>query len=85
MRQVLIGKYETLEALEELQQLVPHHQVRLEEQLMLQQYSTPLALAYIVKKLAADGYSFGARSFSLQPRSSHNYLKPFLRDGDETS
>lgn len=43
----------SLEELRELQRLVPHHQVRSTEQMQLQQFSSPLELAWLVSTAAA--------------------------------
>jgi len=50
---VLEGQHQTLTDFTHLQSLAPHHQVRSEEQMELQQFSTTLPLAWIVKELAA--------------------------------
>jgi hypothetical protein len=42
----------SLEEVEELQNSIPHHRVRSQEQIQLQQFSTPLALAWIVGQLS---------------------------------
>ena len=42
----------SLEEFEDLQDLIPHHRVRSQEQLQFQQFSTPLALAWIVGQLS---------------------------------
>jgi hypothetical protein len=52
VRVILNGGYETIEDFGNLQNLVPHHQVRSEEQIQFQQFSTPLPLAWIIAQLA---------------------------------
>ncbi len=49
---ILTGSFTTIEDFMDLQALVPHHQIRSEEQIQLQQFSTPLSLAWIVARLA---------------------------------
>jgi predicted RNA methylase len=50
---LLTGKYQYLEDYTNLQALIPHHQVRSQEQVQLQQFSTPLELAWIVGMLSS--------------------------------
>jgi P-loop containing NTP hydrolase pore-1/C-terminal domain on Strawberry notch homologue len=49
---ILIGGYTVLEDVENLQSLIPHHQIRSQEQIQFQQFSTPLALAWVVARIA---------------------------------
>lgn len=49
---LLDGNYQSLSDFGQLQSLVPHHKVRSEEQMDLQQFSTPLQLAWICRELA---------------------------------
>ncbi|MCY7337360.1 MAG: hypothetical protein LH613_14285, partial [Chamaesiphon sp.] len=49
---ILTSSFTTIEDFMDLQALVPHHQIRSEEQIQLQQFSTPLSLAWIVARLA---------------------------------
>jgi hypothetical protein len=49
---ILTGSFTTIEDFMDLQALVPHHQIRSEEQIQLQQFSTPLSLAWIVARKA---------------------------------
>jgi predicted RNA methylase len=44
--------FKSLEDVENLQSLIPHHQVRSQEQIQFQQFSTPLALAWIIARIA---------------------------------
>jgi hypothetical protein len=46
------GNYQSLSDFGQLQSLAPHHRVRSEEQMELQQFSTPLQLAWICRELA---------------------------------
>jgi predicted RNA methylase len=52
---ILLSGYTVLEDVENLQSLIPHHQVRSQEQIQFQQFSTPLALAWVVARIANGG------------------------------
>jgi predicted RNA methylase len=67
-RLIATGQYQTLEEFENLQLLVPHHQIRSEEQMELQQFSTTLPLAWIVREL-------------VQIRSTDTLLEPSAGTG----
>jgi predicted RNA methylase len=49
---LLSSDFKSLESVQELQSLVPHHSARSQEQIQYQQFSTPLSLAWIVAQLA---------------------------------
>ncbi len=53
VRMLLDDDFKSLEDVENLQSLIPHHQVRSQQQIQFQQFSTPLALAWIVSQLAS--------------------------------
>jgi predicted RNA methylase len=65
---LLDGNHQTLSDFRHLQSLVPHHRVRSEEQMELQQFSTPLQLAWICRELA-------------QARSADTFLEPSAGTG----
>jgi P-loop containing NTP hydrolase pore-1/C-terminal domain on Strawberry notch homologue len=52
VKMLLEDDFKSLEDVENLQSLIPHHQVRSQEQIKLQQFSTPLALAWIIGRIA---------------------------------
>jgi hypothetical protein len=53
VRMLLDDDRKSLEDVENLQELIPHHRVRSQEQVRYQQFSTPLALAWIVSQCAS--------------------------------
>jgi predicted RNA methylase len=53
VRMLLDDDFKSLEDVENLQDLIPHHQVRSQAQIQYQQFSTPLALAWIVSQLSS--------------------------------
>jgi P-loop containing NTP hydrolase pore-1/C-terminal domain on Strawberry notch homologue len=53
VRILLDDDLKSLEDVENLQSLIPHHQVRSQAQIQFQQFSTPLALAWIVGQLSS--------------------------------
>jgi hypothetical protein len=53
VRMLLDDDFKSLEDVENLQSLIPHHQVRSQAQIQFQQFSTPLALAWIVGQLSS--------------------------------
>jgi predicted RNA methylase len=55
VKMLLEDDFKSLVDVENLQSLIPHHQVRSQEQIQLQQFSTPLALAWIMARLANGG------------------------------
>jgi hypothetical protein len=55
VKMLIDDDFKSLEDVQNLQSLIPHHQVRSQEQIQFQQFSTPLALAWIVARLANGG------------------------------
>ena len=53
VRMLLDDDFKSLEDFQDLQSLIPHHQVRSQQQIQFQQFSTPLALAWIVGQLSS--------------------------------